>query len=144
MKVHTTAGMERNEMTVDKFPTKLQATAVRERQEYMTSDKTSKTKTVFCLARKVFIRHLIPVVLVACLIALSGSGEAELAWALFLLLDFPLSIIVMITSGPMVVGVPVVFQDYGWFFCSVIWPATVFQVIGTINWIALLYLCGYR
>ena len=66
----------------------------------------------------------------------------------FLVSDFPASIILVVSGiyfGAVygVVGVPEFLDDYfggHWLLVDVIWPALVFQIIGTINWTMLIYL----
>jgi len=97
---------------------------------------------------KIFVIHLILVIIVGGSIYYdtiyhSGSDESLLLWAVFLAIDFPMSIIVMITSGPSVVGVPRFLLSYfhgSLIFRDVIWPGLVFQVVGVCNWILLIYL----
>ena len=98
---------------------------------------------------KIFIIHLIVVLLtvvfVTCIAFSSGpngniNDEACLVWAAFLLFDFPCSIIVMVTSGPGVVGVPEFVRGGGFFVSEILWPGMVFQVVGTINWVLIMML----
>ena len=67
---------------------------------------------------------------------------ADLAWAIFLVLDFPLSIPIFMTSGPTVVSCPKFLTPPsflpGWFFYDVIFPGFVFLIIGILNWMLLL------
>ncbi len=96
---------------------------------------------------KIFLAHLF-LVTVTCLwiiyskFSLPESDESFFIWATFLVIDFPVSIVVMLTSGPNVVSVPQWIRAYfqGWIFVDLIWPAIVFLVIGTMNWVALIYL----
>jgi hypothetical protein len=76
------------------------------------------------------------------------ASETWLLWAIFLVLDFPASIIVLVTSGPCVVGIPV-WLDELWhnppgthhlLLHDVLWPGLVFQFVGTVNWTILLWL----
>ena len=69
---------------------------------------------------------------------LSDRGEASLGWMIFLAVDFPASILVMITSGASIVSVPECFMKNGIVFRDVIWPGIVFQVLGTINWFVIV------
>jgi hypothetical protein len=91
--------------------------------------------------KPVFILHLIGVILIGVCIVLcqTGSGpfEAPFLWAIFLLIDFPCSIIVFVTGGVSVVGIPEYYIG-NWFVCDVLWPSVVFQFVGTINWFLIL------
>jgi len=100
------------------------------------------------IAAIIFFIHILLVIVVSGIVIysekyFSPSSEGRLLWAMFLLLDFPMSIIVMVTSGPGVVGEPECLEPYfrrSWFLCDVIWPGMIFQVIGSLNWIFLVYL----
>ncbi|MDR0336405.1 MAG: hypothetical protein LBI18_04875 [Planctomycetaceae bacterium] len=75
-------------------------------------------------------------------IACPPPFEAPLLWAIFLLIDFPILILVMITtSGQTVVSISIPFycgvSEKNWQFNDVIWSGLVFQFIGTINWLLL-------
>ena len=102
----------------------------------------------YSIVSKIFLIHFFLVVIVCGSMIHANkynpetAGEASLMWATFLLLDFPMSIIVMLTSGPGVVGIPKLLASYSrdWFFTDVIWPGLVFQIVGVINWILLIYL----
>ena len=76
----------------------------------------------------------------------SEPYEAPLDWMLFVIIDFPMSSFVLITAGHDVVSVPAAFgvDETDWFFRDVLWPGIIFQIIGTINWVILFYLCRYR
>jgi hypothetical protein len=86
--------------------------------------------------------------MVYCKLFYPPPYEAPLLWAAFLLIDFPASIIVIMVGlkygslyGPF--GVPQFLCDYyneHWLIISVIWPAIVFQLVGTVNWTICLWL----
>ena len=67
------------------------------------------------------------------------TGEASLIWILFLVIDFPSSIIVFITSGPGVVGLPWFIDAKNHVMSDVVWPGLVFQIVGTMNWFLIYF-----
>ena len=98
---------------------------------------------------RVFLFHLF-IVLLMCMFLVFDKHftpppyESPLLWAAFMLIDFPASIVVFITSGRYgVVGIPQFFCDYfdsHWLIIHVIWPAAVFQLVGTVNWTVLIWI----
>jgi len=102
-----------------------------------------RDKLFLCL---IFVVHLVFVVLIGCLVLEKVfyetpyyTGEASLGWMVFLVIDFPASVIVMITSGPGVVGLPWFIGERNHVVGDVIWPGIVFQIIGTVNWFLIYF-----
>jgi hypothetical protein len=99
---------------------------------------------------KIFVAHLV-LVIAACGFIIytkfvcSPPDESFLTWGIFLLIDFPMSVFVLLTSAPAVVSYPEWLKLYfrGWVFQELIWPGLVFQIVGTINWIALFYISSH-
>ena len=112
---------------------------------------------------KVPCLHLLLVLLFCALMIYThlvnpGNPEANLAWMVFLGIDFPVSIIVFATSGASVVSVPIWVNDlwlsmvgsaggdasgdlwllYDCLLYDVLWPGFVFQVVGTVNWVLIV------
>ncbi len=88
--------------------------------------------------------HLVLVLLISWSVTDShyhcNPDESFVLWAFFLFLDFPCSIVIMVTSGPCVVSIPNWLFRYGWFVTEVIWPALVCQVVGMVNWTIIIML----
>lgn len=117
-------------------------------QKYFKCKMGKKMLLSYMTVTNVFLVHLFLVIIVCFYIVGSEfyfpqqSDEVFLVWAIFLVVDFPTSIIVLLTSGPTVVSIPKWISIYyhGKFFSELVWPAVIFQIVGTINWITLIYL----
>lgn len=105
---------------------------------------------LFSIFIKTFIVHIVLVIIASGLVIYTKTfyappDESFFVWAVFLLIDFPSSIVIMLTSGPTVVSLPEYLgSDFRhWIFEDVVWPGLCFLVIGTFNWTFLLYVINW-
>lgn len=111
--------------------------------------RRKKRSAVWLIAKIVFWVHLVPILLICGLVLASGwpnapHSESGMAWILFFQLDSPLAwMLIPMIDGPTVgywmlvaAGVP----RSWWLIYEVIWPGVLFQIIGTLNWTAIVLL----
>lgn len=117
-------------------------------------------KKWFTLFVAVFSIHLVLVGLICWSIIQTKTyyappDESDFTWIILLILDFPLSLIVLFTSGPAVVSMPEFLNPVSRFFNfsgifpssafrDIIWPAIVFQIVGTANWMLIFFVISKK
>ena len=94
--------------------------------------RTQKFWRVFSI---IFVVHLIPVLyIVFCCFY---SDEGEMGWLFFPILDFPSSLLYGMVE-------PWIFKFFNdTFIRFILFPAIFFQIIGVINWVAIVYIVKF-